>query len=217
MILAITERFESRSELEPFTNRYYLTEFYKKISDQLDILLFPIISDNNLDKVIEICDGLIITGSPIDINPKYYNEEINDAGNYVVDEFKLDKKLIELFYSKNKPILGICGGLQSINVAFGGTLKQNVLNHDLIDSTHNIKLFSDTFLNKVYKDNNLLVNSYHHQAIKDVAPGFKVSAVSDDGIIEAIEKDNIVGVQWHPEVINDINFFKSFIDKFIIL
>lgn len=217
MILAITERFESRSELEPFNNRYYLTEFYKNISEQLNILLFPIISDNNLDKVIEICDGLIITGSPIDINPRYYNEEINDTGNYVVDEFKLDKKLIELFYNKNKPILGICGGLQSINVAFGGALKQNILNHDLIDKNHLIKIGNNTFLNEVYKQNELMVNSFHHQAIKDVAPGFKISAISEDGIIEAIEKDNIVGVQWHPEVINDINFFKYFIDKFVVL
>ncbi len=215
MILAVTERFETRCELEPFSNRYYLTEFYKKIFDELDILLFPIISDNNLDKVIEICDGLIITGSPIDINPKYYNEEINNIGNYIVDEFKLDKKLIELFTSVNKPILGICGGLQSINVAFGGTLKQNILNHDLTNDTHKVKIFDNTFLNKAYKKNELVVNSFHHQAIKDVAPNFKISAISEDGIIEAIEKDNIIGVQWHPEVIYDIKFFKYFIDKFI--
>ena len=74
MILAIIERIEDIKERTPFNNRYYLTEYYKKIFDELDILLFPIISTINLEKVCSICDGLIITGSCIDIPPHYYNE-----------------------------------------------------------------------------------------------------------------------------------------------
>ena len=63
---------------------------------------------------------------------------------------------------------------------------------------------------------NYYINYYHHQAIKDLAPDFHVSAVSSDGYIEGIEKGNVIGVQWHPEIMKDLNFFKKFINKYII-
>lgn len=75
MILAIIERVENIREEEPFNNRYYLTDFYKEIFDKMNILLFPIISKNNLDQVCHICDGLIVTGTCNNIHPKYYNEK----------------------------------------------------------------------------------------------------------------------------------------------
>lgn len=213
MILAIIERIENIKEETPFNNRYYLTEHYKNIFDELDILLFPIVSNKNLEKVCGICDGLIVTGSCIDINPNYYNELPIEGKNYYIDEFKLDKAAIELFSNANKPILGICGGLQSINVYFGGSLNQNIDNHDLKDKLHKINIKENTFLYEIY-NSNADVNSFHHQSIKDVAEGFNVSAIAEDGTIEAIENDNIIGVQWHPERINDLLFFRHFIDTF---
>ncbi len=117
-----------------------------------------------------------------------------------------------MFVKYNKPILGICGGLQTLNVYFGGDLNQNILNHKLYDgSTHNIKISSNSFLNNVYKQEVIEVNSYHRQAIRNLASNFKVTAVSEDGIIEAIEDGNIIGVQYHPEKLDNINFFKEFI------
>ena len=98
MILAIIERFENVKEEEPFNYRYYLTKHYKDIFDKLNILLFPIVSDKNLEKVCEICDGLIVTGSCIDIPPHYYNEEPIPEKNYDIDEFKLDKAAIECLF-----------------------------------------------------------------------------------------------------------------------
>ena len=74
---------------------------------------------------------------------------------------------------------------------------------------------NNSFLYETYNNDLIEVNSYHKQAIKDLAPGFKITAISEDGIIEGIEKDNIVAVQWHPEVVYDIKIFKSFITKFI--
>lgn len=213
MILAIIERIENIKEEEPFNNRYYLTEHYKNIFDKLDILLFPIISTQNLEKVCSMCDGLIVTGSCIDINPNYYNEVTIKGKNYDIDEFKLDKVAIELFYNANKPILGICGGVQSINVYFGGSLNQNIDNHDLKNKLHKINIKEDSFLYEIY-NSNTNVNSFHLQSIKDIAKGFNVSAKAEDGTIETIEKDNIIGVQWHPEEINDLLFFRHFIDKF---
>lgn len=214
MILAIIERIENITGGEPFNNRYYLTEHFKNIFDELDILLFPVISDKNLDKVCEICDGLIVTGSSIDIPPHYYNEKPIYGKNYELDEFKLDKYAIELFSKANKPILGICGGLQSINVCFGGTLNQRINNHDLKDNLHKINVKEDTFLRNIY-NKNVNVNSFHKQSIKNVAKGFTISAVAEDGTIEAIEKNNIVAVQWHPEQMGDLLFFKNFIDTFL--
>lgn len=213
MILAIIERIENIKEKTPFNTRYYLTEHYKNIFDELDILLFPIVSNKNLEIVCNICDGLVVTGSCIDINPNYYNEEPIDDKKYDIDEFKLDKAIIELFSNAHKPILGICGGLQSLNVYFGGSLNQNINNHNLNDKLHKINIKENTFLYEIY-NSNTYVNSFHHQSIKEVANGFNVSAKAEDGTIEAIEKDNIVGVQWHPERVNDLSFFRHFINKF---
>lgn len=214
MILAIIERKENVREEKPFNSRYFLTEHYKKIFDDMNIILFPIISEKNIDKICDICDGLIVTGTANNINPKYYNEEPIKGEEYNIDEYIIDREAINIFAKNQKPILGICGGVQSINVAFGGTLYQSVNNHNIKDLTHKIKIMNNTFLNKVYQKAEIRVNSYHHQAIKDVAKDFKISAISEDGIIEAIEKDNIIGVQWHPEKMMDMKFFKKFIEEY---
>ena len=199
----------------PFNIRYILDEAYKKIFDELGVLIIPIVSENNLDEIANICDALILPGSAIGVDPKYYNDIPFPGKKYKYDEYKLDKKIIDLFVKYNKPILGICGGLQTLNVYFGGDLNQNILNHKLYDgSTHNIKISSNSFLNNVYKQEVIEVNSYHRQAIRNLASNFKVTAVSEDGIIEAIEDGNIIGVQYHPEVMNDILFFKMFIKTF---
>lgn len=213
MILAIIERIENIKKEGKFSNRYYLTEHFKNIFDELGILLFPIISEKNLEKVCKMCDGLVVTGSCIDIPPHYYNEKPIQGKNYDIDEFKLDKKAIDLFSNANKPILGICGGLQSINVFFGGTLNQKINNHDLKGKLHKINIEENTFLKDTY-NKNIEVNSFHKQSIKDIAEGFNISARAEDGTIEAIEKNNIIAVQWHPEQMKDLLFFKNFINTF---
>ena len=212
MKIAIICRVENYKEDYPFNIRFTLDESFKKIFDELGVLLIPIISENNLDKISNMCDALILPGSAIGVDPKYYNDVPFPGKEYIYDEYKLDKKILDLFVKNNKPILGICGGLQTLNVYFGGDLNQNVLNHKLYDgSTHNIKISSNSFLNNVYKQEVIEVNSYHRQAIRNLASNFKVTAVSEDGIIEAIEDGNIIGVQYHPEKLDNIKFFKEFI------
>lgn len=213
MILAITGRYKKEEKI--FGETYYVDKFFKDIFDELDILLFPVISETNLKKVCELCDGLIVSGSSIDINPSYYGQEPikeKDYSNY--DEFILDSKLIKIFSENNKPILGICGGIQAINVTFGGTLHQNIDGHFLNGGKHKVYIEPNSFLFNTYKTNNIEVNSFHHQAIDKIANEFKVISKSEDGIIEAIEKGNIIGVQWHPEEMKDMKFFKSFIENF---
>ena len=195
-------------------NRLYIPGEFKNIFDNLGIALMPIISDNQIDDIVSMCDALIVPGSYADTDPKYYNEKPIPSKSYDVDEYVFDRIAIEKFHKQNKPILGICGGHQEINVFFGGTLNQRIENHNF-EGTHKAKLTENTFLYDTYKKDVIDVNSYHYQSIKDVAPGFSVSAIAEDGTIEAIEKDNIICVQWHPEVLNDMNFFKNFINKFV--
>lgn len=212
MKVAIICRMENYKDDYPFNIRYIIDEAYKKIFDELGVLVIPVISETNLEEIAIICDELILPGSAVGVDPKYYNDVPFPGKKYKYDEYKLDKEVIDLFVKYNKPILGICGGLQTLNVYFGGDLNQNILNHKLYDgSTHNIMISSNSFLNKVYKQEVIEVNSYHRQAIRKLASNFKVAAVSEDGIIEAIEDGNIIGVQYHPEKLDNINFFKEFI------
>ena len=213
--LAITLRIENYDKEIPFNKRYYLDSYFKDIFDKLDVMLIPIVSNNNLRYISQICDGLIVTGSFNDVHPKYYNEEAINEKAYKYDEFGLIKETIDLFVKQNKPILGICAGLQEINVAFGGSLNQLIDNHRLTDGQkHRIQINQESFLYKVYKEKTIMVNSYHKQSIKNLASNFSVTALSDDGVIEAIEKDNIIAVQWHPEVLYDMQLFETFIKEF---
>jgi putative glutamine amidotransferase len=131
---------------------------------------------------------------------------------------------------QGKPVLAICRGLQILNVAYGGTLyqdmseiKESCIKHDQYSNTsdpsHSIIIKEGTHLHSLY-DNQALINSFHHQAIKDVASGFEVSSWAKDGVIEAIKKQGeqfVVGVQWHPEMMakehtSMLNLFKLFME-----
>lgn len=132
---------------------YYLDSSYKKIFDKLNILLIPVISEKNVDEICNICDGLILTGSANDVHPKYYNEEpIKDKKYDKFDEYPLVKKYVEEFNRQNKPILGICAGVQELNVIFGVTLIQKIPNHNLKDqSKHMLNIEKNLFCIKYIK------------------------------------------------------------------
>ena len=216
MRIAIIERMDKYEPNRPFEDYCYLDNWFKKIFDELDILLLPILSEKHIDDIVSLCDGLVVTGSPNDINPEYYGQELIDGKELKFDEFPFVKTVVKAFADVHKPILGICAGIQEINVIFGGSLYQLIDGHNLRDqSMHNVNLDKESFLYEVYNNSKIDVNSYHRQAIKTFAEGFKVTALSDDGIIEGIERDNIVAVQWHPEALFDVNLFKKFIDKYI--
>lgn len=188
--------------------RYYISDYFKKVADKLNIILVPIVSLKSIDKISVICNGLIVPGSGNDINPCFYGE-ISSKRSKIDAEYLLDQGAIWAFSKLNKPIIGICGGMQAINVAFGGTLYQDITNHNNIN--HKIRIEKDSKLFKFYRKNEVKVNSFHHQSIKRVALGFKICARSEDGVIEGIENGNIIGVQYHPEVMKDYDFFKFFL------
>lgn len=212
MKLGICYRFANDPEGK--RTRLYIPIEFKEMFDDFNISLIPIVSDINVEEIVDFCDGLIVPGSYADTNPKYYNEKPLDNKTYDVDEYAFDSKIVTLFNKAQKPIIGICGGLQEVNVLFGGTLNQYIDNHSGIN--HKVKINTNSFLYEVYQKDEIEVNSLHHQSIKDVAPGFIVSAISNDNVVEAIEKENIICVQWHPEILKDKAFFKKFIDKYLM-
>ena len=166
------------------------------------------------DKALDSVDALIITGGE-DIDPAYYNEEPEEELEEVNTARDVsDMLLAEAVMDTDIPVLAICRGCQLINVAGGGSLTQDIpaqldtgsekhRSDDLVDfAYHNINIEEGSKLYEIMGTDKLKVNSWHHQSIKDLADGYTVSAVSDYGIIEAIERDDkgfFIGVQFHPE------------------
>lgn len=224
------------NDLYPFRGSKQLRLFDEYIQSVVEAGGTPIIipNSNNLsviDSQIDIIDGLLLTGG-YDVNPLRYGEEPKDKLGAVCNERdKFEFTLLKKAMDRKIPILGICRGHQIINVFNGGTLYQDIsyINNAYIkhiqscgpnELSHSISIFKDTNLHKILGDNTL-VNSYHHLAIKDLAPNFKIAAVSKDGVVEAIESTTdefIMGVQWHPELLTKnykemLSLFKFFIDK----
>lgn len=186
-------------------------------------LLLPSISDPALicEQVLAI-DGLILSGGP-DIDPLLYGEEPLaklETVNKNRDHYELS--VIQQAAKLKKPILGICRGIQFINVAFGGTLYQDLsyidnctIKHSQTttqrnDLWHSVTVKSSSKLAQIIGQNELLVNSYHHQAVKTVAPDFTIVARAKDQVIEAIERPGehfVLGIQWHPELLAKQNAF----------
>ncbi len=194
-------------------------------------LILPVTSDEDvIDEYIKICDGFIFTGGE-DISPLFYNEEPRTCArtSIILDEYQL--ALFHKVYASKKPFLGICRGLQLMNVALGGTLYQdiseyskNALKHaqvsDPSDVSHSVTFATDNILHTLYGDK-IYINSYHHQAINRVADDLRVIGKAPDGIIEAVEVIDhkfAIGVQWHPEkmLIKDdemLPLFKELVKK----
>lgn len=179
-------------------------------------LVIPTTNDKDeIARILEIVDGIVMTGGE-DIDPlKWFGEEpVRPMGTIVPKRDEFDILLIRMAVEKGLPVLGICRGEQAMNVAFGGSLYQDIpsqvkgtfVKHSQSAprnyGTHTIEIEKGSKLRKILNIETAAVNSYHHQAVKDVAKGFKVTALSKDGVVEAIEKEGkqfVVGVQFHPE------------------
>lgn len=164
-------------------------------------------------RFVERLDGLILSGGS-DIAPFLYNENpIPEAMEYQFERDAMEIALLQAAYEKKLPTLGICRGMQLANVHFGGTLHQDLsvqlpdaLEHhtkDWKDSAyHFVEVEGDSILGKCFSEKKVIVNSHHHQGIRDLAPSFRVTARSADGLPEAVEylgDWNFHGVQFHPE------------------
>jgi putative glutamine amidotransferase len=163
--------------------------------------------------LFERLDGLLLSGGP-DIHPKFYGEQpMPDLGEVDEGLDRMELEAARAAFKKGLPIFVICRGIQILNVSQGGTLYQDIpsqvkdsIGHsqkaDKSVLAHSVRIEHGTLLHIILKKREVWVNAKHHQAIKDVAPGFTVSARSRDGVIEAVEhpsKQFVIGVQWHPE------------------
>lgn len=174
--------------------------------------IFPIADPDLAGDYIRQVDGLLLTGGQ-DLSPSIYNEEPHQRlGAVFPERDRFEMALVHEAWRQNKPILGICRGMQLLNVVFGGSLYQDLsdfpssikhLQQAQPDTgTHSVVFSRTSWLSKIYGKEQR-VNSYHHQGIKQLSQSFSAVGWSPDGLIEAIESidthKKIVAVQWHPE------------------
>ena len=195
--------------------------YYKSVlkAGGIPIIIPPLADTDAIINTLDIIDGLILSGGG-DYDPRYANEEPDPKLGEINEERDLPELFItRLAYNRQIPILGICRGIQTLAMALGGKVKQDItdiatLNHSQKEErnvpTHNVIIEKDSILSQLYKltDKNatLKVNSFHHQAVCDCGDKFRVVAKSEDGIIEAMESrefKSIIGVQWHPECLDE--------------
>lgn len=194
-------------------------------------MVFTLSDPEDAKDYIYKVDALVLAGGA-DVDPLLFLEEPQPkigSTDPVRDAFEL--ALIEEAWNQKKPIFGICRGLQLLNVASGGTLYQDISYYDDLEvnhiqlttwdhATHSILIEEDSWLGEAMGTEHV-VNSYHHQAIKNIGDAFRPVAWSKDGLIEAIESieksQKTMAVQWHPEVLiktvpESLNIFKKFVD-----
>lgn len=171
----------------------------------------------NEESYAEILDGIVFSGGG-DIHPAYFKEEPEDgfsAGKILPQRDSFEIQLYREAEKRKLPMLGICRGIQVMAVAAGGTIYQDIENGmkrryhvrhmqtapDWCE-THMVHVADGTKLFEIYQIGQIMTNSFHHQAIKQVPEGYRVSAWSTDGVVEGIESAELpfcLGVQWHPE------------------
>ncbi|MBA3723003.1 MAG: gamma-glutamyl-gamma-aminobutyrate hydrolase family protein [Parachlamydiaceae bacterium] len=191
-------------------------------------IMLPVVQDKTLiQSQMDLIDGLLLTGG-YDVHPNLYGEEPHtDIGYVRLDRDHYEIEALKIAHEQHKPIFGICRGLQLMNVAFGGSLYQDLrhsnspvrIQHSqqapMHVAWHCVDVLPSTQLFKIVGQETLGTNSFHHQSINKLAPGFIVNAKAKDGIIEGIEKKDhpfFMAVQWHPERMldHDVNMLKLF-------
>lgn len=163
---------------------------------------------------LALLDGLVITGGAFDVPPELYGEPPREGcGPTKPERTRFEKDLLEAALAARLPVLGVCGGMQLMNVVRGGTLHQDLardlgLSHEQPPPkdvpSHDALVVPGTQLAALVGPASLPVNSTHHQAVRDAGAGVLVSARAPDGVVEAIELPDLpfaVGVQWHPEAV----------------
>lgn len=212
-----------------YVNHDYITAI--EAAGGVPILLPVVEQDDTVIRQIDSVDAILLSGG-YDPNPLLYGENPTRRIDFIypeVDEHQL--KAIRCASAAGKPILGICRGLQILNIAFGGTLYQDL---SLIPNSyvqhqqksrkhsagHQVSIVAKTMLAEIFGATEIVTNSFHHLAVREVAPGFVASAFAVDGVIEGIEKADrspVMAVQWHPEMMWEkdpsmLALFSRFVD-----
>lgn len=183
-----------------------------------------------LDVVLKGCSGLLVTGGQ-DVDPALYGQQpLPECGKPDLELDRMEQFLLDWALERDLPILAVCRGIQMLNTHCGGTLYQDLptqrpsaVNHSqeppYDQPVHSVTVVGGSFLSGMTGGGELQVNSFHHQAVDKVAPGFSVEATAQDGLVEAIRmegKSFVLGLQWHPEFFLEEDWakgiFKGFVD-----
>ncbi len=199
-------------------NDIYMRASYRRAiaaSGGIPVILPLEASENDLKQLADTLDGFLFSGGP-DIHPFLFGEDTHPkCGNVSPERDNLEMDILPLIMEREKPVFGICRGIQMLNVALGGTLYQDIESQfeggaSVAHSQpfayrtpcHTVDVYPNTLLSGITNETSLMVNSMHHQAIKDLAPCLEISACAAGHLIEAVEYPGypfFLAVQWHPE------------------
>lgn len=209
---------------------YVCSGYYDSVKEAggVPVILPPVDNDVDLNRLLDLLDGLVLVGGA-DLDPRRDGYMLHPSVRPLdARREEFDRRLMRLVSKRRMPIFGIGVGLQLLNVTQGGTLLLHIpedlpkaLPHkDPLDPAHRhgLEVVAGSLMERVYGDGEIRVNSVHHMAVDDVAPGFRVTARCPDGVIEAIESTTdwlAFGTQFHPEADSasalDLRIFEEFI------
>ncbi len=197
-------------------------------------IILPACNDEDIPQLLSNLSGLLLSGGN-DLNPLLFNEEPHRSLGEVTpsrDVFEL--ALVQRALELDMPILAICRGIQVLSIVCGGEVYQDIVqqhegtshqhhqNAPRKHPSHSVSVEKGSLLHTIVNHHKLIVNSFHHQSVKKLPPGFRLASIATDGIIEAIESCEhqfVLGVQWHPEELaihddkDSIKLFDHFIKK----
>ncbi len=216
MLIGITTTFDDEKEHER-VNRKYIDCIVR--AGGIPLLLPRLKDKARTEELFHSLAGIVLTGGG-DVDPGFYGDNIQFEETKDISRKRdmFEMQLVRLAYDHDTPLFGICRGMQVMNVALGGSLHQDVKTCELTELNHfqeqpfencwqNLSLQSETVLASFFPNTGeICVNSIHHQAIKRVAACLAINAISEDGLVEGIEdasKRFFLGVQWHPEYLED--------------
>lgn len=225
-LIGVTPDFNAgdRKDMGGREPTYFLRARYARAIEELGgvPVILPLTDDPALQRrLFERVNGLLLTGSGPDLPPALYGERQRYRFRIMSRQrYAFEQAMVGRAVKTGLPLFGICGGMQAINVALGGSLVQDIdtqlpqaLPHrakgPATEYAHSVRVTPGSLLRRITNATNLRVNSSHHQSVKAVAPSLVAAAVAPDGVIEAIEAADrrrhpfCLGVQWHPEYLFD--------------
>lgn len=211
--------------------KHFLTDYYIQAIQSLGgiPLILPALDIKLVGRIYNLVDGLIFSGGS-DVDPEYFNQPpLKGMGEITPNRDKFEIALAQKALAGHKPVLGICRGIQVLNIAAGGDIYQDLegvtkQEHDQKAPKwypfHNIEIDPNSLLFKLIGKTRVKVNSFHHQSVSKIGRDFKKVAWTEDGLteaIESIEQDKIIiGVQWHPECSWDRYEYEKKLFQFLI-
>ena len=219
-VIGISLSLDRGRRIRTGADYYYVRRAYAEAISQAGAVPILLTLDTPQEAAVELCDGFVVTGG--DDLPRSFAEVATSLAETAEDAERIrwDRELFNCIAAKRKPVLGVCYGMQLMNLHHGGSLYERVrlerpgsLDHGGDgETTHHELVVAGGRLLAGFAER-LRVNSRHRQAVERVAPGFRVTAHASDGVVEAIECEHWFGVEWHPETdIESTSIYRNFVE-----